>query len=84
MFYQIQANYARTFGLHDVAITALMNREEYAIGSMFPRYREDWVSRLTYNYDGRYLFETNGAYNGSEKFGPGYRLDFSHLLLLVG
>lgn len=76
MFYQIQANYARTFGLHDVAITALMNREEYAIGSMFPRYREDWVSRLTYNYDGRYLFETNGAYNGSEKFGPGYRFGF--------
>jgi hypothetical protein len=43
-----------------------MNREEYASGSMFPQYREDWVGRLTYSYDSKYLFETNGAYNGSE------------------
>ena len=76
LFYQIQVNYARMFGLHDVGFTALMNREEYAMGSMFPRYREDWVSRLTYNYDGRYLFDVNGAYNGSERFGKGYRFGF--------
>src|SRR3546814_13633288 len=30
----------------------------------------------TYDYDTRYLFEVNGAYNGSEQFGPGYRFDF--------
>jgi TonB-linked SusC/RagA family outer membrane protein len=53
-----------------------MNREEYAQGSMFPRYREDWVGRLTYNYDGKYLIESNGAYNGSEKFAPKYRFGF--------
>jgi hypothetical protein len=43
---------------------------------MFPRYREDWVGRVTYNYNGRYLFETNGAYNGSEKFAKKYRFGF--------
>jgi TonB-linked SusC/RagA family outer membrane protein len=53
-----------------------MNREKYTQGSAFPNYREDWVGRVTYNYDGRYLFETNGAYNGSEKFAPKYRFGF--------
>lgn len=75
-FYQLQVNYARTFGKHDLGATFLVNREKYTQGSEFPQYREDWVGRLTYNYDGRYLFETNGAYNGSEKFAPKYRFGF--------
>ena len=75
-FYQFKLNYARKFGKHDLTGLALVNREQYAEGSMFPRYREDWVGRITYDYDGRYLFETNGAYNGSEKFGAGYRFGF--------
>lgn len=74
--YQFQLNYARQFGLHNVGAMALVKREEYAEGSMFKRYREDWVSRFTYDYDTKYLLELNGAYNGSEKFGPGYRFDF--------
>ena len=74
--YQFQINYARQFGLHNVGAMALIKREEYARGSMFKNYREDWVSRVTYDYDTRYLLEFNGAYNGSEKFGPGYRFDF--------
>jgi hypothetical protein len=41
-----------------------------------PQKREDWVGRITYDYDDRYFFETNGAYNGTEKFGPEYRFDF--------
>jgi TonB-linked SusC/RagA family outer membrane protein len=76
LFYQIQLNYAKKFGAHDLGVTALLNRENYAKGDMFPRYREDWVGRVTYNYNGKYLFETNGAYNGSEKFGKGYRFGF--------
>lgn len=76
LFYQFQLNYARKFGKHDLGTTFLLNREEYAEGSMFPRYREDWVGRVTYSYDSRYLFESNGAYNGSEKFGKGYRFGF--------
>lgn len=71
-FYQGQLNYDRSFGRHDVGALGLINREQFANGSMFPRYREDWVGRVTYNYDTRYLFESNFAYNGSEKFGPDY------------
>ncbi|OFX33291.1 MAG: hypothetical protein A2W90_03790 [Bacteroidetes bacterium GWF2_42_66] len=76
LYYLIQTNYARTFKKHDLGLTFLMNREEFTEGSEFPRYREDWVGRITYNYDTRYFFETNGAYNGSEKFSSKYRFGF--------
>lgn len=82
MMYQMQLNYARRFGLHNIGALGLFKREEYARGSMFKNYREDWVFRATYDYDGRYLFEANGAYNGSEKFGPGYRFEFFPSLAL--
>lgn len=74
--YQFQLNYARKFGLHNVSAMGLVKREEYAKGSMFKNYREDWVFRATYDYNSKYLFEMNGAYNGSEQFGPGYRFAF--------
>jgi TonB-linked SusC/RagA family outer membrane protein len=74
LFYQLSFNYATTFAQHhNVSLLTLMNREEYAIGDMFTRYREDWVARLTYNYQSKYFMDINGAYNGSEKFGPGYK-----------
>jgi TonB-linked SusC/RagA family outer membrane protein len=76
MMYQFQLNYARRFGVHNVSAMGIMKREEYAYGNMFKNYREDWVGRITYDFDSRYLLELNGAYNGSEKFGPGYRFDF--------
>ncbi|QCX37671.1 TonB-dependent receptor [Aureibaculum algae] len=76
LFYQFSLNYDKTFAeKHNVGVLALMNREEYAIGDMLPRYREDWVGRLVYNYDNRYFIDLNGAYNGSEKYGPGYKFD---------
>ncbi len=74
--YQGQLNYARSFDLHSVSAMGVFKREEYARGSMFKNFREDWVFRTTYDYDSRYLLEFNGAYNGSEQFGPGYRFDF--------
>src|SRR5690606_2865837 len=80
--HQHQINYARDFGPHNVGAMALFKREQYARGSMFPSFREEWVFRTTYDYDTRYLFETNGAYNGSEKWGPGYRFDFFPSLAL--
>lgn len=76
MMYQLRVNYARKFDLHNVGLMGFFKREEYARGSMFKNYREDWVFRTTYDYDTRYLFEANGAYNGSEKFGPSYRFGF--------
>lgn len=76
LMYEFQLNYARKFGVHNVSGMGVFKREEYAKGNMFKNYREDWVFRATYDYDSRYLLEMNGAYNGSEKFGPGYRFDF--------
>ena len=74
--YQFQLNWARRFDVHNFGAMGLVKREEYAIGSMFQNFREDWVFRTTYDYDARYLLELNGAYNGSEQFGPGYRFEF--------
>ena len=74
--YQFQLNYARKFNLHNIGAMGVVKRDEYAYGSMFKNFREDWVFRTTYDYDTRYLVEMNGAYNGSEQFGPGYRFDF--------
>jgi TonB-linked SusC/RagA family outer membrane protein len=76
LFYQGQLDYARKFGKNNVTAMGLFSRDKYATGSEFEHYREDWVSRVTYNYDLRYFAEFNGAYNGSEKFGPNYRFAF--------
>ncbi len=76
MNYQVQLNYNREFGKNNVGATAVWTRQESAWGNMIPIRREDWVFRATYNFDDRYFFEYNGAYNGSEKFGKGFRFGF--------
>ncbi len=76
IYYSAQLNYSRQFGSHEVTGMGLFSHEKSATGSMFYNYREDWVFRATYNYAKKYFFESNGAYNGSEKFGPGYRFAF--------
>ncbi|MBQ2129352.1 MAG: TonB-dependent receptor [Prevotella sp.] len=74
--YQLQLNWARTFGKHDVSAMGVFARQEYATGSVIPSYREDWVFRATYAYNQRYFLEYNGAYNGSEKFSSDNRFAF--------
>ena len=74
--YQLQLNWARQFGKHNVTAMGLWGRQEYAKGSMIPAYREDWVFRATYDWNTRYFIEYNGAYNGSEKFSPDNRFAF--------
>jgi len=76
MNYQVQLNYHREFGKNDVGLTGVWTRQESAWGSMIPIHREDWVFRATYSFDDRYFVEYNGAYNGSEKFGKGFRFGF--------
>ncbi|HLP05816.1 MAG TPA: TonB-dependent receptor [Paludibacter sp.] len=76
LFYQLQLDYARKFGKHEVTAMGLFSRDENAYGSEFAHYREDWVSRVTYNYASKYFAEVNGAYNGSEQFGSKKRFDF--------
>lgn len=73
MFYQLALRYNREFGSHSVSGLALVNRTESASGSSFLSKREDWVGRMTYDYDDRYFLEVNAGYNGSEKFDRKYR-----------
>ena len=76
MNYQVQLDWAREFGDHNVTAMGLFSRQETATGSIIPNRREDWAFRTTYNYANKYFFEYNGAYNGSEKFSPEYRFAF--------
>ncbi len=74
--YQLQLNWDRSFEKHNVTAMGLFSRQESAIGSVIPSYREDWAFRTTYNYADRYFIEYNGAYNGSEKFSKENRFAF--------
>ncbi|MBE0673487.1 MAG: SusC/RagA family TonB-linked outer membrane protein, partial [Bacteroidales bacterium] len=76
LYFQLMMQYNRSFGVHNVTAMAMFSRNQNEVGSEWPHKREDWVGRVTYDYKARYFFEANGAYNGSEKFGPGYRFDF--------
>jgi len=74
--YQIQLNYANSFGKNNVTAMGMLFRQERATGSAIPSYREDWKFRVTYDFDKRYLIEMNGSYDGSEQFAPAYRFGF--------
>ncbi len=76
LYYEASINYAREFGKHNVTALALFSRQKSEEGSGYPDKREDYVGRVTYDYNARYFAEFNGAYNGSEAFGPGYKFDF--------
>lgn len=79
MVYDASLNYNRTFNeKHNLTGLFLVRRQEATRGTGIfasPLYREDWVGRVTYNYDKRYFLDINGAYNGSEQFGRGFRFD---------
>lgn len=74
--YQAQLNHSAKLGRHNITTMGLFMRNESANGSAFPDFREDWVFRSTYNFANRYFAEFNGAYNGSQRFGPDYRFEF--------
>ena len=76
--YQLQTNWSRKFGLHNVTAMGVFTRQENASGSQIPSYRENWAFRATYNYANKYFVDYNGAYNGSEKFAPQNRFAFFH------
>lgn len=76
LYYELRLNYNQTFDAHRVGAMGLFNRRKAQSGVNFPRYEESWVGRVTYGYDDKYLFETNGAYNGNENWAPGLRFGF--------
>ena len=76
ILYQASLNYNRSFGKSTIGGLMNFRREQRTAGSSFTYFREEWAGRVTYDYDNRYLFETNIGYNGSEQFGPNYKFGF--------
>jgi len=72
----LQLNWARQFGIHNVSVMGNWKRRSDAGGADLENRREDWVYRVTYDLKNKYFFETNGAYNGSQKFSPDNRFAF--------
>ncbi len=82
IYYEVSANYDRSFGPHNVAGMFLFNRRDYVdlrntnrVGSV-PYRRQGIAGRVSYNYKTRYFAEFNFGYNGSEQFPPGKRFGF--------
>ena len=76
-YWEGSVNYARKFAdAHNVSAMALINQRDYVSGSSFPHRSMSIVGRVTYDYKGRYLFEVNTGYTGSEQFAPAYRFGF--------
>ena len=79
---EVQVNYTRTFGRHDVSAMLIANQREsidLTAGdsrSNIPSRRLGLAGRVTYAYDNRYLVEGNFGYNGSENFAPGKQFGF--------
>ena len=82
VYLETSVNYDRKFGKSSVSGLLLGNRREYinlTAGTSLdniPFRRQGLASRVTYDYDSRYLLEFNGGYNGSENFPPGKRYGF--------
>jgi TonB-linked SusC/RagA family outer membrane protein len=69
--------YNRQFGLHDVGVMALVQRDYWeTTGADIPYNVLGLAGRATYNYDTRYFGEVNLGYNGSEQFAPSKRFGF--------
>ena len=69
-------NYARNFSGHDVSAMVVYNQRQYNDGALSPHRNQSLVSRVTYNYRQKYLFEANLGITGSEQFAPKYRYGF--------
>ncbi len=66
--------YNRKFAnAHNVSALALYSQREFDSGASFPHRNQSLVGRVTYDYKGKYLFEGNVGYTGSEQFAPAYR-----------
>ena len=77
LYWEASLNYARKFAkAHNVSAMVLMNQRQRVSGASFPHRQQAFVSRVTYDYKGKYLFEANMGYTGSEQFSPKNRYGF--------
>jgi TonB-linked SusC/RagA family outer membrane protein len=71
---QLVLNYDRTFDKHHLYGVALMNRNTVlrfnsnAIYNFVPNNFKGYSARVGYDFDDKYLFQFNAAYNGSDRF----------------
>jgi len=76
---QLFLKYARTFNeFHDVTGMLLYNRQSdtHVSAAGVPANFEGYTLSLGYRYKSRYLFDFNGAYNGTDRFGSDNRFGF--------
>lgn len=67
-------NYDRSFGYHKVSGLMLYNQSRNYYPGAFtyiPRNYIGLVGRASWSYAGKYMFDVNMGYNGSENFAPG-------------
>jgi TonB-linked SusC/RagA family outer membrane protein len=81
-YMQPSLEYKKSFDKHELTGLLLYNQTEYVINSpdglinSLPERRMGYAGRVTYDFDNRYLLETNFGYNGSENFAKGSRFGF--------
>lgn len=73
---QATLNYARSFGRHNVTALAMIRKSVRIVNNEIPYATQGQAARVTYNFAEKYLFEVNGAYNGSENFAKGHKYGF--------
>lgn len=76
LYYEGRINYFKKIEAHDLSLMGVFKRSKRNVIVAEPYKDEDWASRVTYNYDLRYLFEANLSLSGSEQFAPGRRFGF--------
>lgn len=83
---QASVNYDNTFGSHHVYALALFNQRTYLgyndpnntnlVYNFVPNNSRGFATRAGYDYKSKYLFELDGAYNGTDAFSAGHRFGF--------
>ncbi|PTQ97885.1 TonB-linked SusC/RagA family outer membrane protein [Mucilaginibacter yixingensis] len=73
-------NYDRSFGKHHVTGLFLYNQNSKTAANttntdynFIPENFKGYTTRLSYNYNNKYLLEVSGAYNGTDRFAAGRR-----------
>lgn len=73
-YFEASLNYSRKLAdAHSVSALVLYNQRQKTTDAGFPKRNQSFVTRLTYDYKGRYLIEANLGITGSEQFAPKYR-----------
>ncbi|MEO5563846.1 MAG: TonB-dependent receptor, partial [Chitinophagaceae bacterium] len=79
---QAMLNYNRTFGRHTVYALGLFSQSSLTsfnstnAYNFIPNNFRGFTGRAGYNFKEKYLFEFNGAYNGSDRFAKDHRFGF--------